>query len=387
MSAKKTPRPDSDTPDPEVIDLGPEAIIDNDIPERVAPSVEPETPPTAQQIPNPRQTSRGWVVPLAALCIGAIGGGWLYRNLIFSYLPPDQVTMLESKIAALESAKAEADTQAALLSRLAEQLKSDVDQIVTSASTANKNTSALKTSQDVFATRVTKVETTLAETAKRLDTVNSAIATIGQSASPGRPIDTTAMVALASRVETLEQDLATFKQGKTQSTNATALLQNLSDLKFRIDAGAPYASELATLATILPAAEGLNVLAASADKGVANGAALTAELETLAPSLPGAAPPPAPAEQGYMEWVTGWFDGLVTVKTIGDTDWQQIAREALAFARTGNLQHAIGVIDKIETTKPESLTDWRNRAEARVNLDAALSRLSDAVLRQSAAKG
>ena len=64
-----------------------------------------------------------------------------------------------------------------------------------------------------------------------------------------------------------------------------------------------------------------------------------------------------------------------------------MAEKAAAFAEAGDLNQAIAVIDGAEGEKPMALTQWRDRAAARLQLEAALAQVSEAVLRQIAALG
>ena len=54
---------------------------------------------------------------------------------------------------------------------------------------------------------------------------------------------------------------------------------------------------------------------------------------------------------------------------------------------TQSLNQAIAVIDASEGEKPMALTQWRDRAAARLQLQQAMVELSEAVLRQISALG
>ena len=387
MSAKKSPSSDTKPTPPDVIDLGPEAVIDIDRPEADSFAPEPISGSTPHPDPSTRRRSLRMVWPIVALCVGTLAGGWLYRTMLFSYFPPDQITALQAKLLSLETAKTETDGQFANLAKLAEQLKSDFDHIETGLNKSGSDTKSLRTDQDATVSRLAKVETTLTDTAKRVDGMKSSLAILSQPGTSVGTVDNSALATIAARIDALEQEVSTLRQVKSETGNATALLQSLSDLKSRLDAGSPFATELASIARAMPAADGLDVLAANADKGVANAATLGTELAALIPSLPGYEAPPAPAEKSYTDWFTGLFDGMITVKAIGVTDWQQVASEALAATQAGDLQQAIAKLDGIGSGLPAGLGDWRTRAGTRLKLDAGLARLSQAVLRQAAAKG
>ena len=51
-----------------------------------------------------------------------------------------------------------------------------------------------------------------------------------------------------------------------------------------------------------------------------------------------------------------------------------MAEKAAAFAEAGDLTQAIAVIDAAEGEKPMALSQWRDRAAARLKLEAAVAR-------------
>ena len=81
------------------------------------------------------------------------------------------------------------------------------------------------------------------------------------------------------------------------------------------------------------------------------------------------------------------LSGIISIRPIGDTDWRQVADKAAAFAEAGDLTQAISTIDAGEGEKPMALSQWRDRAAARLQLEAAVGQVSEAVLRQIAATG
>jgi hypothetical protein len=183
--------------------------------------------------------------------------------------------------------------------------------------------------------------------------------------------------------------MAGLKSGGVANAQAgvtAGLSQALSDLKAKIAAGTPYQAEYDRIARMVPAAAGLDTVAAHAAEGLPDAKGLAAELEALKPSLPQPEAPPA-EDNSYFGTVMKSLSGIVTVRPIGETDWPQVAEKAAAFAQAGDLTQAIGVIDTAEGDKPIALTQWRDRAVARLKLEEALSQVSEAVIRQLAALG
>ncbi len=111
-----------------------------------------------------------------------------------------------------------------------------------------------------------------------------------------------------------------------------------------------------------------------------------AALRAAIPALPQAEAPPAD-DNSYFGTLMNSLSGIITIRPIGDTDWRQVAEKAAAFADSGDITQAIHVIDGAEGEKPMALTQWRDRAAARLQLEAAVSQVSEAVLRQIAASG
>jgi hypothetical protein len=202
-------------------------------------------------------------------------------------------------------------------------------------------------------------------------------------------VDNTALAALAQRIDALEKEVASLKSsaGPQGQANVTAALsQALSDLKAKVAAGTPYATENERIARMVPAAAGLDVVSSFAADGVPTAQQLADQLRGLIPSLPEPAQPAA-EDNSYFGTLMKSLSGIITIREIGDTDWRQLAEKAAAFAEAGDLTQAIASIDSAEGDKPVALTQWRDKAAARLQLDAALEQVSEAVLRQITALG
>ena len=137
---------------------------------------------------------------------------------------------------------------------------------------------------------------------------------------------------------------------------------------------------------MVPAAPGLDTVASHAELGLPNAQGLTAELRAAIASLPQPATPQA-SDDSYFGTLMKSLSGIITIREIGEADWPAVAEKAAAFAESGDLDQAIAVIDAAEGEKPMALTQWRDRAAQRLQLDAAMAALSDAVIRQISALG
>jgi hypothetical protein len=174
--------------------------------------------------------------------------------------------------------------------------------------------------------------------------------------------------------------------GGSTASVTSALSQALSDLKAKVAAGTGYGEEHGRIARMVPAAAGLQTVGARAAEGLPNATGLTEELRAAIPALPQPQAPAAP-DNSYLGSLMDSLSSIVSIRAIGETDWPGVAGQALSFAEAGDLNQAIAVIDAAEGDKPMALVQWRDRAAARLQLEAALAEVSDAVLRQIAALG
>ena len=426
MNAKRKAPPSSSSSEkdsavkPQIIDLAPEDVI---VERDAAPSEIPDDPPVSEShaassmdsstdgiqseaASSPYSSSSsssahtstatparaaskrmGMALPIAALALGLVGGGWIYRDYISDYFPTNQVTALEAKLQTVEAASKSTADQLSSLATLAEQLKSDVDNLEAGMVEGKTASAKLQTTLTENAGRFGQLETALGETAKRIEALKSTMATAGTAtATTTTAVDPAILASLNQRIDALEKDVSALNAAKAAVPDSSALSQTLSDIKAKIAAGTPFEAELTRIKTLVPAAEGLDDLEAFAVEGLPTAQGLAQELVTLSATLP-KPPPPVAEDDSYWASFTGMFKGLITVKTIGEADWPTVAQSAAASAEAGDLTAAIAIIDKADGDKPGALRAWRDRAEARLRLEAALARTSEAVMRQIAAKG
>ena len=99
----------------------------------------PETTPEAAAPRAKKPSSLRLPAFAATLVIGAIGGGWLYRDALSPYFPSDQMKALGERVEIIGKGHEGLATQMQALDRLSAQLKTDVDALETSAGTAATN--------------------------------------------------------------------------------------------------------------------------------------------------------------------------------------------------------------------------------------------------------
>jgi hypothetical protein len=396
MNAKK--RTDHVKSEPEVIDLGPEAVIDRDAEPAHAQSDEPvsatesqtetsfasaprEEPPIA--ITKPQQRG-SWIMPTVALVAGLGLGGWFYRDYLASYFPTPEMQAMQQRLLTLEQASASGNDRITAQERLAEQLKGDIDAI--EAQQAGVAADREKMSEEVTAANATtaRIGRDLQSLKQQVEAIAAAPQMTGTDVSP---VDTTLVDALTARIAGLEKDIASLKSTASAAPDLSVLSQSLADLKAKVTAGTPFKDEVERITRMVPAAAGLDVLTTHAEAGIPNAAQLAQNLIELKPSLPAAPHEMSAGEPGYWESFTGLFDDIITVRSIDSADWQSVADKASALAKEENLAGAIALIDAATGERPAEIMSWRNQAEQRIKLEQALSSTADAVTRQLAAKG
>lgn len=369
---------------PQVIELSADDVTEVKAGHDEPPSHQADPPPVAP----PKRKSGSWRWIAVALLLGAIGGGWLYRDVLSAYLPSGEMTALKDQIGALEANDKALQERLAAMIASVDQANADTGRLGQSVRDVADAFNATQQKIDGVDQRIAGAEKTLAAMKADVDKLRNAVSLGG--AGSGSGADAAALAALGQRVDTLEKDIASLKQGAAGTggpSQAAVLSQSLADLKAKIAAGTGYQAEFDRIARMVPAAPGLDVLGQHASLGLPTATGLATELRDLVPSLPAPEAAAPAAEKGY--WDSFW-DGLtsvITIRDIGETDWRALAGDAAGLAEAGDLTGAIARIDEAEGAKPSGLTQWRDRAASRLKLEKALEETSGAVLRQITALG
>ena len=355
---------------PQVIDLEAEDVVMEET--RAS-----ETPPP----PSPLKKS-GFPAAWLAIAVvgGAIAGGWLYRDVLSSYLPSNELVTAQTRIDVLEAQSKTLTEQLASIAATSGQLSAEIQG-------ATEKSSAALSASAAAEKRLAAAESATQAARAELEKLKSAVASGGAS---GATVDSSALAVLAQRLDVLEKDVASLKTVSAptdQSTVTATLSQSLSDLKAKIAAGAPYRAELERISRMVPAAAGLDTLSANANEGLPTAAGLAAELTGLIPLLPKPEIALPSSENSYLDSFWDAMRNVITIRRIGDTDWPDLAAKCAALAESGDLAQAIERIDAAEGAKPAALSGWRDRAAARIAIEAALEQTSQAVLRQITSMG
>ena len=374
---------DEKTPDgaavkPQVIDLEAEDV-----------TVEPEPPQPPPPPPvAPRRKWRARALWIAApLLAGLLAGGWIYRDLLSSYLPSSQMDVMDARIAAMEINNKSLAGQLAALGQSAQSAADGIAALDKTVKTSAAALAATQTEAGRFESRIAAAEKTLAAAKSDLDGLRAAVSTAGAGNGTA---DAAALAAIGQRIDALEKDVASFKSagGKTAgAAAATTLSQALADLKAKVAAGAPFKDEYERISRMVPAAAGLDAAGPLAEAGIANAAGLAAELRAAIPSLPKATAAVPATESGYWDSLVSGLSRIITIRDLGEADWPALAETCAGLAEAGDLTQAIDLIDQTEGGKPAPIVQWRDRAASRRKLEAALEQISQAVLRQIGAMG
>lgn len=366
-----------------------------DGPSSPADPVPPPPPP-----PPPKRKSHHWrrwgllVLLLGAAAIGA----WAYKDYGQRFWPSDQVTALNDRVSALEAGNKTLNDQLLALGGSIDTLKSgeaaqndSLSSAIERSSQVESGLAALKEAVAGSDARFTATQTALDELRAGLDALKASIASAGDSLTVTAP-DPAALAALTQRVDAIEAAVQTLKTeiGKTdQGADQAALLsQTLADLKAKFATGAAYQDELNRIARLVPAAPGIAQLSPYAASGLPGAEALADELQQIIPNLP---VPDNEAEvktgNEYWDYLVDLFGSVVTIRIVGETNWREVGERARAYAETNDLPAAISLVERAEGEPPAALAAWRNKAQARLDGEAALNDLSAAVLRELTAKG
>jgi hypothetical protein len=360
--------------DDDIIDLDAEQVIENtDVPPKA---------PAAKAKPRVRPL----VYVLAALGVGAVAGGWIYKDFLSNYFPSDQTRALTEKITALESHDGALREQLTAVDKLTAQLKNDLDELEAKNTTLTGLAEAGQKSDVTTAEKLNQLALALNETKQAVADIASRPAVVSGTAPTHA--DTTVLADLEKRVVELEKDVVSIKTTDLKTTDTTALSQSLSDLKAKISAGTGYREELGRIQSMVPAAAGLDVLQQNAALGIPDVPALAAELKLSIAVLPKSTPlAPAPADQSWWDSVVDSMSDIVVIRTEGDVDWAKSAAAVVVLVEAGNLPQAIELLKATPGEMPVPLQQWLQRAEARLSTNTALQAVEDAVLRVIAAKG
>jgi hypothetical protein len=356
---------------PDFIDIEPENIV-----EQKAPEATPIAPVVR------RKGAKTFGLAAAALIAAGLAGSWIYRDLLANYFPSDQVQALASRVDGLETTNKSLSTKLDAVVGLTDEMKSQLSAAQSAANNADKLASGANADASAVKTSIGELKLALSKANTSIDELRTRTAS-GGTAAPAS--DSTELI---SRVDNLEKEVAGLKSAGTSAKPDMALLsQSLADLKAKISAGTSFSDELQRIQRLVPAADGLDVLSISAAHGLPNAQGLSEELKAISQSLPEAEVVADVKDDSWWAAASNMISDLVTIKSIGASDWRGLATQSAELAQQGNLAKAVEALEHGEGPLPVELQKWHDRAAERIGLEAALEKTSGAVLREIAAKG
>ncbi|MBG1232500.1 hypothetical protein [Aestuariivirga litoralis] len=343
----------------EVIDVEPQVIED------------PQAPPPGK--------SKGGMTTIIGLCVaalllGAAGGGWLYRGYLANYLPSDQLQAVQSKLDALEAASKESQKRADAFVALTEELKAQLGAAQSAAEKADRQNVETSTLAQGNAIAIGDLKLALEKASKTIDELKTKASS--GSADAAAPVSD---AALAARVDQLEKDVSALKSAPPVANpglDVAAVQQAYDNLKAKIEQGVPYSVDFSALQALVPAAAGLDVIGAESANGLPNVQQLAAQLSALIAQLPQAASSAATQDNSLWGQVSNAISTVVSIKTLGESDVGVAAAQALAAVQAGDLQKASDALASATATMPDSLKAWADTLQRRLKLDQAMAALA-----------
>ena len=346
-----------------------------------------EAPPKSDPPPEPQPKkpflTRGRMTALA-LIVAVLAGAGLYATFSDGFWSGGPT--LGERVASLEAANHTLNGQLNEMGQTIGTLRTDtkklVDAVNVKADEAAGKADAASQGMASFDSRLAEAEKALA--ALRTEIAGLGTTGTGEGPSPG------ALAAIEARLATLEDQVKALEASQSSGTSGgnggdpeTAVLsQALSDLKAKFAGGAAYKSEIDVIAKTLPDAPGLAELSPHAETGIASAQGLGAALEALAPDLPKSTSQDSEDDGGIL----GWIGTVVTIRDLDARDWSELALAAAKDAKAGDLRAAIRRLDETGAELPAKLAEWRAQADARLQAESALERLSAAVIAAIAGK-
>ena len=338
-----------------------------------------EPTPKASKVSGRRMWRNGALGLLLGLLF-ALAGGWIYRQTLSNYFPSDQVSALSARLDGIEAANKDTAKRVDAAIALTEELKSKLSAAQATADKSQKATADLQNKASGFVADVETLKQNFATAQTELDDVKSKLST-GVSGT-GAPD-----VATVARIAALEKALATLNAAPAIAKNeSAALAQAITSIKSKIANGAAFQPEFDTLKKLAPQVNGLDILGSVAQTGSANAAQLATEIDGIIATLPKVEVKPA-APQTWLDQVGSYFSGLVSIKTIDSADISIVAQKASALVASGDIVHALDVLDTSGLTLSPDLQRWHEKVASRIAVEQALAKTSAEISLLVAAKG
>jgi len=371
--------------------------------------------------PDGRPGPARWPAVVAGAGAGAVLGAaagaalwFLMPQLAPGVVVPDAAS--QERVARLEQQLADAQARLGETERQLQAARQGVEALEQAGSaeelrsTIEQMRSEMGALEERMAATAERLETTdIGQLADRVDALRQTVealqtgleraqARIEENAGPPE-----AIAGLQSSVQSLQEQLAALEQRVARSVNATAtqdrerdrnagLLVALTQLRTRVEAGAPYHAQLSALRSVLgpeppaPWPAHLGPLAAHAGSGITNLADLRRRFPDMASAVLEASN--LPADPDWLDHALAELQGVVTVRRVGpDVEGQDpgavIARAEAALAE-GDVAAAVDNVAALEGAAAEAAVPWLRDARTLRDALAALDALQTHLVAQLA---
>jgi len=185
-----------------------------------------------------------------------------------------------------------------------------------------------------------------------------------------------------TKLEAALPDLSTAIDRSAAGAKSGATAIAFASLRDAVNAGRPYAAELAVFQSFLPDSD-LGALASHAETGITTIAELARNLDKVGEAS--AAPPPAdPAAASFLDSVIAGAKSTVSIHRIGADTMGTEPSAALAKAEAalgrGDLSAAIKEVEAMPAPSRDAFTAWLDDARVRATANDTLTELKNTVL-------
>ena len=235
---------------------------------------------------------------LAVAC--AVGGGWLYRDVVSDYLPSNQQQALTARFDVLEAASKDSTKKVDAIFALTEELKAKIGAAQAALDKSAKQAGTISAEQEVIVSKLAEAQQAIDTMKAGFDDLKSRSGAVASTAPPS--------AADTARLEKLEHDLAALQAAQPKAVDRDALVTLLNQVKAKAAAGDDYSEQLKHLAQLAPAADGLDVVQIEAPQRLPSTAQLVSTLNTIVSHLPKAtAAPEKVRSDGWLNSISSFF--------------------------------------------------------------------------------
>jgi len=312
-----------------------------------------------------------------------------------------EIAKMEARLDALESKKPETPPEIASLTDRVSKLEASLKSMADAAKEGGSVAGAAATSQQINAAEQRlddKIMTAMAE-AKTANAASIAAlkkdlaatdaklkalanAELGSGDASRLAPQIAALDDRMSKLESMLPSLADAVDQDATDTKAATLAIAFANLRAAVDAGRPYATELATLGALSPGNGDLGPLFDYDDKGIPTIAQLKVSFERARNAALSTAAPDATAS--LADRLMASAESLVKVRRVdaqaeGDAPDAILARAAAKLDQ-GDLAASVTEVETLKGAPSAAFADWLDQAKARLAADETLQHLQSLLL-------